>query len=98
MVRHRRIAFVCACLMAGAAACGRTADKPVAAPDPADARVRALADAYLDGFFNRNPDQVTLYGVPGRRHDKLPDNSLAALKTWQAQEDAWLVQTRAIDP
>jgi uncharacterized protein (DUF885 family) len=98
MVRHRRIAFVCACLLAGAAACGRAPDKPAGAPEPGDARVRALADAYLDGFFERNPDQVTLFGVPRRHHDKLPDNSLAALKTWQAREDAWLAETRTIDP
>ena len=65
---------------------------------PADARVRALADAYLEGFFRRNPDQVTLFGVPGRRHDALPDNSLAALRAWQAKEDGWLDQAKKIDP
>ena len=74
------------------AACGRGAKRASAAPSPsaADARVRALADAYLDGYFQRNPDQVTLYGVPGRRHDALPDNSLEALRAWQAKEDGWL--------
>ena len=100
MLRHGTTAFVCACLLAGAAACGRAPDKPAPAPtpEPADARVRALADAYLDGFFERNPDQITGYGVPGRRHDKLPDNSRDALKAWQAREDAWLTQARTIDP
>src|SRR5213075_625914 len=68
------------------------------APEPADAQVRALADAYLEGYFQRNPDQVTLYGVPGRRHDALPDNSLEALKAWQAKEDGWLEQAKRIDP
>src|SRR5450432_1616248 len=99
MLRHRTTAFVCACLLAGAAACGRNPDRPASAPapEPADARVRALADAYLDGFFERNPDQITLYGVPGRHHDKLPDNALDALKAWQAREDAWLTQARTID-
>jgi len=59
--------------------------------------VKALADAYLEGYFDRNPDQATLYGVPGRRHDRLPDNSLDALKRWQAKEDAWIAEAKAID-
>ncbi len=98
MLGHRATAFGCACLTAGALACNRTPEKPAAAPEPADVRVRALADAYLDVFCDRNRARVTLYGVPGRRHDKLPDNSLTSLKTWQAREDAWLAETRAIDP
>jgi uncharacterized protein (DUF885 family) len=79
-----------------AAACGRG---PASTPkrQPSDDRVRALADTFLDGYFDRNPDQVTLYGVPGRKHDKLPDNSLDALKAWQAKEDGWLTQANAID-
>ncbi len=98
MLRHRITAFVFACLLADAAACGRAPEKPVPAPERSDARVRALADAYLDGFFDRNPDAVTVYGIPGRHHDKLSDNSFDALKTWQAKEDGWLAQTKQIDP
>jgi uncharacterized protein (DUF885 family) len=56
-----------------------------------------LADAYLDGFFERNPDEVTSYGVPGRGHDRLPDNSLSALAAWHAREDGWLAEARQID-
>ena len=67
-------------------------------PAGADERVQALADAYLDGWFTRNPDQGTFYGVPGRHHDRLPDNSLAALADWQRKEDAWLQEAAAIDP
>jgi uncharacterized protein (DUF885 family) len=91
--------FVCAALLA-CGACSRTPEKtPVAeAPEPADAKVRALADAYLKGYFDRNPDQVTVFGVPGRRHDTLPDNSLTALKAWEAKEDTWLTQAKAIEP
>jgi uncharacterized protein (DUF885 family) len=66
--------------------------------DAGDARVRALADSYLAGFFERNPDAATLFGVPGAHHDKLPDNSFAALNAWHAREDAWLAQAKAIDP
>src|SRR6185369_4163382 len=100
MLRPQTTAFVGACLVVVMAACDRGTPAPASAPalEPADARVRALADAYLEGFFERNPDQVTLFGVPGRRHDALPDNSLAALRAWQAKEDAWLDQAKKIDP
>jgi uncharacterized protein (DUF885 family) len=104
MLRHRTTAFVCVCLAVVSAACNNgptppaAGSGPVPAPEPADARVRALADAYLDGFFQRNPDQVTLFGVPGRHHDALPDNGLDALGSWQAKEDTWLAQAKQIDP
>jgi uncharacterized protein (DUF885 family) len=71
---------------------------PALVRSPADDRVRSLADSYLAGYFERNPDQVTYFGVPGRRHDRLPDISLDALKTWQAKEDVWLAEAKAIDP
>src|SRR5688572_4358380 len=93
MLRHRITAFVCLCLLA--AACGRPA-APVQAGS--DGRVRTLADAYLAGYFERFPEQATLYGVPGRAHDALTDNSAAALKAWEAREDAWLAELRQIDP
>jgi uncharacterized protein (DUF885 family) len=103
MLRHRAngfVCFVCVCLIAAGSACRRepTPSAPAPAPEPPDARVRELADAYLDGFFERNPDQVTLFGVTGRHHDGLPDNSLDALKAWQAREDVWLAQAKKIDP
>ena len=100
MLRHRTTAFVCVCLVTVSAACDRGAKAPAPAPaaERADGRIRALADAYLDGYFQRNPDQVTLYGVPGRHHDALPDNSLEALNAWQAKEDAWLALAKQIDP
>ena len=73
---------------------------PAALPKPAraDEQVKALADTYLNGFFERNPDEITFYGVPGRRHDRLPDNSAAALESWQAKEDVWLADAKAIHP
>src|SRR4051812_40703480 len=102
MLRQRTAAFVCVCAVLAAPACDRGARAPVpaagsAGQDQADRRVRELADAYLEGFFRRNPDQVTLYGVPGRHHDALPDNSLDALRAWQGKEDGWLAQAKQID-
>jgi uncharacterized protein (DUF885 family) len=100
MLRHRTTAFVGACLVAISAGCKNGGNAPAVAPAPerADSRVRALADAYLEGYFERNPDQVTLFGVSGRRHDALPDNSFDALRAWQAKEDGWLAQAKQIDP
>src|SRR5438876_5150449 len=80
------------------AACRRPAEQPQdTTPQPADATVRSLADRYLAAYFERNPDQLTYFGVPNRHHDRLPDNSLDALKAWEAKQDAWLAEARAID-
>ena len=80
-----------------AAGCRTPTGQPAPAPTPGDNRARALADAYLDGYFERNPELATYYGVRGRRHDRLGDNSPGALKAWQSKEDAWLTQARAIE-
>jgi uncharacterized protein (DUF885 family) len=85
-------------LLAALAAVGcHPAPREEASTATADERVRTLADAFLDGWFERNPDAGTYYGVPGRRHDRLTDNSLEALKAWTAKEDAWLADARSID-
>ena len=60
--------------------------------------MKSLADAYLSAYFDRYPDQGTYFGVPGRHHDQLPDNSLSAQKAWEAREDGWLAEARSIDP
>jgi uncharacterized protein (DUF885 family) len=88
----RVIALALAC----AAVCGCGLRKAVSG-EPADARVKALADRFLDAYFDRFPEQVTLYGVPGHRHDKLTDNSLAGETTWAAREDAFLGEFKQID-
>jgi uncharacterized protein (DUF885 family) len=75
----------------------RTPETPVNVSEAADARVRELADAYVEGFLNEFPEQVTSFGIAGRRHDRLTDNSLAALEKWQSQEDRWVADVRAID-
>ena len=63
----------------------------------ADARVKAVADSFVDAYFDRYPENATLYGVPRRHHDKLTDNSLKAVKAWEAREDDFLNQLRGID-
>ena len=97
MSRRPSRAFILATLTATLAlgACA-----PAATPKEAraDEQVRALADTYLNGWFLRNPDQITFFGVPGRHHDRLPDNSAAALEAWQAKENVWLADAKAIHP
>ena len=77
--------------------CGHSREKSVQ-PSSSDAHVRALADTYLAAWFDRFPELVTEYGVPGRRQDQLTDNSLEAWKAWHNREDAWLAELRQIDP
>jgi len=74
MVRRLTTTFLCACLSTLVSACNRGAEPAASKPQPeaADARVRALADAYLQGYFERYPDAKTLYGVPGAHHDQRP--------------------------
>jgi uncharacterized protein (DUF885 family) len=93
MLGRQFVLLVCVMLFG----CSQPAEKSTA-PPPADAHVRALADAYLAAWFDRFPEQITEYGVPGHRQDKLTDNSLEAWKAWQDREDAWLAEAKQIDP
>jgi uncharacterized protein (DUF885 family) len=96
MIRKMRsLAVIAACVAAAACSVERRASAP---ERTSDERVKALADAVLEGFFERNPEQATYYGVPGRAHDRLLDNSLPAQKAQESKEDAWLVEAEAIDP
>jgi uncharacterized protein (DUF885 family) len=54
--------------------------------------VEGLADDYMEAYFERYPEASTFYGIAGRRHDRLTDNSLDALRRWQAREDEWLAR------
>lgn len=94
-----RILTILVCC-AGIGACHAERDRPPAAGagDSADARVKALADEFVTAYFDRSPESATLFGVPGRHHDKLTDNSLVALKAWEAREDALLAQLKQVEP
>src|SRR5207249_3488284 len=67
-------------------------------PDSLALRVRQLADSYLTAYFERHPDEATLDGVANGPHDRLPDNSPAAMTVWQKREDAWLSQLKRVNP
>src|SRR5436189_76519 len=61
-------------------------------------RVRQLADSYLAAYFERHRAEARLAGAAAARPDRLPADSPLALAAWQAREDAWLAELRAIDP
>jgi uncharacterized protein (DUF885 family) len=66
--------------------------------DTLAARVRQLSDSYVVAYFAQHPDEATQDGVAGMRHDRLPDNSPAALARWREREDAWLDTLKRINP
>jgi uncharacterized protein (DUF885 family) len=88
--------WLAAVLALAAAACNQQPQQPAA--QPSDAHVKALADTYLAAYLERTPELITELGIPGHRQDKLIDNSLDALKAWEAHEDAWLTEAKQIDP
>jgi uncharacterized protein (DUF885 family) len=71
----------------------------VTAPQRTDdpAAVRALADEYLAARLERYPEMITFYGLAGR-HDRLTDNSQAALAAWEAREDDFLTRLDRLAP
>jgi uncharacterized protein (DUF885 family) len=80
------------------AACAPAADAPAASAEPPDERVRALADVYIDGYFQQFPESPTYYSLTDRPHDRLNDQSPGSIAKWQAREDEWLAVASAIDP
>jgi uncharacterized protein (DUF885 family) len=67
-----------------------------AAQSAADARVLALADAYVADVFAQRPGAVARLRPPGARHDALPDDSLAGSAATEARRSGWLAELRAI--
>jgi len=71
-------------------ACSKTA--------PAPSAIEQLADDYLAAMMEHDPLMGTYYAIAGARHDRLPDNSLAALAAWESKEDALLERLQVIAP
>ena len=68
--------------------CAETAPPPSA--------IEQLADEYLVELMESDALMGTYYSIEGARHDRLPDNSLAAMAAWEAKEDAWLAELERI--
>jgi uncharacterized protein (DUF885 family) len=67
-----------------------------AEPEPEISAIEALADEILAATLERYPTMGTYYSIEGARHDRLYDNSLDALATWETREDTWLTALNAI--
>ena len=87
------------CLLAVSACAPQPTISPV--PDQRGAtaarQVIAIADDYFASWREFFPEVNTTSGFPGARHDRLSDNSATGERAWQAKEDRWLAQMRAID-
>src|SRR6476646_840055 len=94
MLRHRAIGLVAAAAIVVAACRGGAGGGPASS----NSRVRELADTYLTAYFERFPEQITQFGVPGRPQSGLTDNALAAQRAWESREDGFLASLRQIDP
>ena len=55
-------------------------------------RIAALANDYWTQFLRAFPLYALFSGVPNTPDDRMGDNSLAAVKSWEAKEDRWLDQ------
>src|SRR5579859_4930116 len=85
-----------------AGSCALTLACTAAAPPPppqlsAEERLKRFADAYLEAYLARYPETVTQYGVPGRHHDALTDNSLTAFRQWNVKQDQMLLELKEIE-
>jgi uncharacterized protein (DUF885 family) len=88
-------------LCAGTVALAAFALPAQAQTTPADSlgrQVTALADEVMQTALTRSPELATFLGLPGMRHDGLSDNSLEALRRYEAQDDAFNARVLAIDP
>lgn len=65
--------------------------------EPPAARVIALADDYVARYSDAFPEQAEFGGMTLQRHDRFTDNSLAAVKRWEALEDGWHQELAKID-
>lgn len=71
---------------------------PATRADSLARQVNALADEVMQTAITRSPELATYIGLPGFRHEGLSDNSLAALRRYEAQDDAFAARVLAIDP
>jgi uncharacterized protein (DUF885 family) len=61
-------------------------------------QVTALADEVMQTALTRSPELATFLGLPGMRHDRVSDNSLATLRRYEADDDAFAARVLAINP
>lgn len=62
------------------------------------AAARTVADEYWAACVQRYPEIATYQGMTAAPHDRLTDNSLAAVAAWRLREDAWHRRVRELVP
>jgi len=80
-------------------ACQSASNEPVTAEgnqQGKDSAIELLADDYLAAYLLRYPETGSFLSLANTPHDKLMDNSIAALRLWQQKEDRWLSELEAI--
>lgn len=60
--------------------------------------VTALANEVMQRALTRQPEIGTYLGLPGMRHDRISDNSLATMAAYEAEDDVFAARVLAIDP
>ena len=96
----RWLAAGSAALLAAAPAAAQQTQAPVSAAraDSVAKQVTALADEFMAEGLKRFPELATFIGMPGMRHDRLSDNSLAAIPELERLSDAFAARVLALDP
>jgi uncharacterized protein (DUF885 family) len=85
-------------LVFSASACRKKQPAPQQPPtENLAAKVTALADEYIKEALFRYPEQAAFLGFVEAPQDRLTDNSLDALRAWQAKEDRWAAELSGID-
>jgi uncharacterized protein (DUF885 family) len=74
-----------------------TAEQSTPQIQAAAARVVALADNYVAKYAESFPELAEFSGMTLQHHDGFTDNSLTALKQWEALEDGWSEELAKID-
>jgi uncharacterized protein (DUF885 family) len=93
-----RILYLPCVLIAASAACTDRTPAPAMNADDAAGRVTALADAYVQEFFEVFPQYALASGAEDPHPDRLGDHTLPAFERWQRREDELLASLKQIDP
>jgi uncharacterized protein (DUF885 family) len=81
---------VCAVAVVLSAGCGHAAPVNSTPHEGAAAEMRKLFAEHAAAYTRAFPDLAEYLGRPLEHHDALPDNSLTAVRAWQAREESWL--------
>ncbi len=65
--------------------------------DAAARLANGVAADYVDGYYKQFPEEAYEVGYPDTPLDRLGDRSRTAMAAWEAQEDVWLAELKAVD-